>query len=158
MILHHLTPVLEEGSISDVAYQQGLSCIDAIFVTQEALLVHVRDCGKPLLGLYDMEKAFNSIEKPILLERIYSVGVNGKLWRLLNHWYSTATARVRIDAGISNHFPISRGVKQGSVLSPTLFLIVMDRLIHLLRESNQGLSVRGCSLKCRRPPYLITIQ
>ena len=124
MILKHLTPVLEEVGIPDftqTAYQQGLSCIDAIFVTQEALLMHVRDGGKPLLGLYDIEKAFNSIEIPILLEQIYSIGVNGKLWRLLNHWYSTTTVRVRIESCISNDFPLSRGVKQGSILSPTLF-------------------------------------
>ena len=112
MILKHLTPVLEEVGIPDftqTAYQQGLSCIDAIFATQEALLMHVRDGGKPLLGLYDIEKAFNSIEIPILLEQIYSIGVNGKLWQLLNHWYSTTTARVRIESCISNDFPLSRG-------------------------------------------------
>ena len=40
-------------------------------------------------------------------------------------------------------FPISRGVKQGSVLSPTLFLVVMDKQMCLLRESNHGLCVRG---------------
>ena len=75
------TPVLVEASILDftqTAYQQGLSCIDATFATQEALLVLVRDCGKPLLGLYDIEKAFNSIGVPILLERIYSVSMNEK--------------------------------------------------------------------------------
>ena len=47
---------------------------------------------------------------------------------------------MRIDACISNRFPISCRVKQGSVLSLTLFLIVMDRLIHL-RESNHSASV-----------------
>ena len=44
---------------------------------------------------------------------------------------------------ISNSFNISRGVKQGSVLSPTLFLTVMDLLMKRLRESDCGLHVRG---------------
>ena len=43
----------------------------------------------------------------------------------------------------SNCFKISRGVKQGSVLSPTLFLTVMDLLPNRLRESECGLHVRG---------------
>ena len=72
MILHHLTPVLEEAGIpgfTQTAYLQGLSCANAIFATQEALLV-----WKPLLGLYDIEKAFDFGEIPILLEQIYSIG------------------------------------------------------------------------------------
>ena len=44
---------------------------------------------------------------------------------------------------ISNSFNISSGVKQGSVLSPTLFLTVMDLLMKRLRESDCGLHVRG---------------
>ena len=76
--------------------------------------MHARNGGKPFVGFYDMEKAFDSVETPILLERIYSaVGVNGKLWRLLKSWYSTSTARVRVDSCFSGKFSISRGVKQG---------------------------------------------
>ena len=90
--------------------------------------MHARDGGKPLVGFYDMEKAFDSVETPILLELIYSVGVNGKLWRLLKNWYSTATARVCVNSCFSEKFSISHGDKQGSVLSPTLFLVFMDKL------------------------------
>jgi hypothetical protein len=119
------------------------SCADAIFATQEALLTHVRDGGTPFLCLYDIEKAYDSVEIPILLKQLYSVGINGKLWRLLKHWYSTSSARVRVNGHVSSSFGISRGVKQGSVLSPTLFLTVMDLLLKRLRESECGLYVRG---------------
>ena len=71
------------------------------------------------------------------------VGINGKLWRLVKSWYSTSPGCVRINHHISDKFTISRGVKQGSVLSPTLFLIVMDVLLKRMRESNCGLSIRG---------------
>ena len=43
----------------------------------------------------------------------------------------------------SSSLQIFRGVKQGSVLSPTFFLIVIDVLLKRMRESNCGLSVRG---------------
>ena len=42
---------------------------------------------------------------------------------------------------ISEPFIVARGVKQRSVLSPTLFLIVMDQLLKQLREKKHGLSV-----------------
>ena len=92
---------------------------------------------------YDIEKAFDSVELPILLRPLHEIGINGKFWRLVKHWYSTSSARVRVNGHTSNSFKISRGVKQGSVLSPTLFLTVMDLLLKRLRESNCGLLVRG---------------
>ena len=70
-----------------------------------------------------------------------AVGINGKLWRLVKSWYSTSSGRERINHHISDKFTISRGVKQGSVLPPTLFLIVMDVLLKRMRESNCGLSI-----------------
>ena len=43
-------------------------------------------------------------------------------------------------------FKIGRGVKQGSVLSPALFLLVMDPLLRELQASGVGLSLKGCFL------------
>ena len=48
ILLQCLTPVLEEAGVPDfaqTAYQKGLSCADAIYTTQEALLTHVHDGG-----------------------------------------------------------------------------------------------------------------
>lgn len=44
---------------------------------------------------------------------------------------------------MSNSFTVERGVKQGSVLSPTLFLPVMDPLLKQLELSGVGLSVNN---------------
>ena len=97
ILLQCLSPLKEAGvpDFAQTAYQKGLSCTDAIFATQEALLTHIRDGGKPFLCFYDIEKAFDSVEIPILLKQLYSIGINGKLWRLLKHWYSTSSARVK---------------------------------------------------------------
>ena len=49
------------------AYQKGISCADAIFSTQEAILQHMRD-GDPTLCCFD----------PVLLEHLFKLGINGK--------------------------------------------------------------------------------
>ena len=95
ILLQRLSHVLEEAGVPDFAqtsYQKGLSCADAIFATQEALLTHVSDGGKPFLCFYDIEKAFDSVELPILLKELHTIGINGKFWRLLKHWDSTTSA------------------------------------------------------------------
>ena len=50
---------------------------------------------------------------------------------------------MRLKNCLSDPFEVNRDVKQGSVLSPTLFLIVMDVLLQRMRSSNCGLSIRG---------------
>lgn len=57
----------------------------------------------------------------------------------------TSSARVRVNDHLSNS-SLSRGVTQGSVLPPTLFLTVMDLLLKQLCESMCGLIVRGTHL------------
>ena len=79
----------------------------------------------------------------MLLERLYEAGVNGRMWRLLDSWYEGASCRVKLDGEVSGSFHVERGVKQGSVLSPALFLLVMDPLLRQLQASGVGLSVNG---------------
>ena len=44
---------------------------------------------------------------------------------------------------LSESFSVERSVKQGSVLSPSLFLLVMDPLLAQLEESDLGLSINN---------------
>ena len=144
ILLQRLSSHLEDQGFPDqlqTAYQKGISCMDAIFATQETLTNQLRDGGQPYLCLFDIEKAFDSVELPILLQHLFNTGINGKFWRLIKNWYTGSTSRVRVNNEISEPFIVARGVKQGSVLSPTLFLIVMDQLLKQLREKKHGLSV-----------------
>ena len=86
------------------------------------------------------------VQHSVLLEAVFNAGVNGKAWRLIAHIYSHLQAVVRSGSSFSTPFSISRGVQQGSVLSPTLFLIVMDELLHSLRSNKSGISISNLYL------------
>lgn len=32
-------------------------------------------------------EAFDSVKLPVLLDRLFSIGINGKTWRLIRDWY-----------------------------------------------------------------------
>ena len=88
---------------------------------------------------YDLEKTFDSVEYPVLLDQLYAAGINGKYWRLLKNWYEGAQCRVKTQTGdLSQPFVIERGVKQGSVLSP---ILVMNPLLSSLQQAGISLSV-----------------
>ena len=148
-ILNRINPLLLEKGFphpGQTAYQCGVSCTDAIFSTQESILQHMRDGESPTLCCFDLDKAFDSIEYPVLLEHLFKLGIKGICWRLLRNWYTDTMSAVRVEGDLSPSFPICRGVKQGSVLSPTLFIIVMDSLLHSLDATHQGLSRLGLNM------------
>lgn len=73
IILQRLSPLLEEQGFPNqlqTAYQKGISSTDATFATQEILTNHRQDGGQPYLCLFDIEKAFDSVEFTILLQRL----------------------------------------------------------------------------------------
>ena len=53
---------------------------------------------------------------------------------------------MKVNNKCSDSFPVKRGVKQGSVLSPTLFIAVVDFLLSFLENSGQGLTVLGLNV------------
>ena len=148
-ILNRLLPALQKfghPSLTQTAYQKHISCQDAIFATQEAIQHNLRDGRVSYLSLYDLEKAFDSVEHCILLQSLFEAGINGKVWRLIKACYSNLTAVVKSGSTLSAPFAVTRGVQQGSVLSPTFFLIVMDKLLQQLKATSAGLSICGLYL------------
>ena len=53
----------------------------------------------------------------VLLDRLFEVAVNGKMWLLLRGWNTGATCQVRLEEKLSRSYCAGRGVKQCSVLS-----------------------------------------
>ena len=65
------------------------------------------------------------------------------LINLERDWYLHPKNRVRVDSCLLLEFTLECGVLQGSILSPVLFLRVMDPLIRGMECNNLGPSVTG---------------
>ena len=143
LLLDRLKLVLLEAGLPHInqsAYMSNVSCTDD---TQEVVARYVREGSDVYMCLYDLQKAFDSVEYCVLLERLFSVGVNGRMWQLLRSWYDNVRCRVCINGNLSSDFIVQRGVRLGSVLSPTLFLLVMNPLLIKLQASGLGPSINN---------------
>ena len=124
-------------STMQTAYRKGVSCAEAI-----VLSIYSQRCEKCIyMCFYDLQKAFDSVHYSVLLKRLYEAGVDGRAWRLLRSWYASPKSMVRVDGSLSSMFTLERGVLQGSVLSPVLFLLIMDPLLKSLQSKALGPSI-----------------
>ena len=144
LILQRLEPLFRDAGIphpNQSAYRKNVSCADAIFATQEVINRYLQE--GIYVCLYDLQKAFVSIEFPVLLKRLFDAGVNSKTWHILNSWYIDCQTSVRLGQHLSPLFSLGRGVRQGSILSPSLFLLIIDPLLRELQSLSVGTSVNG---------------
>ena len=123
-----------------------MGCSDSIFASQEVNHKFIDEGDSVYTCYYDLEKAFDTVEFCVLLEQLAHVGIRGKCWRLIKNWHKDLHAQVKVGNLLSCHFPIGRGIHQGSVMSPSLFNLVMDPLLADLKSKDLGLSIQGLFL------------
>ena len=116
------------------AFVPGRGTTDAIFIIrqlQEKFLSR-KDLNDKNLTLFfvfvDLEKAFDRVPRKVLWWAMRKVGVEEWIMRLVQAMYNNARSRVRVGSEYSEEFEVGVGVHQGSVLSPLLFIIVLEAL------------------------------
>ena len=91
------------------------------------------------LCFIDIERAYDSVLHPILWKRCSDLGIGGRFLSTLQAMYDGAVAQLEIDQHvITPNVPIECGVLQGNPLSPLLFNIYFDSVIHALETAGQA--------------------
>ena len=77
-----------------------------------------------MLALLDLSAAFDTLDHPILLQRLETTfGISGTVL----HWFASylegREQSVKVDNVLSSPSPLQFGVPQGSVLGPILFTL-----------------------------------
>ena len=78
------------------------------------------------MAFVDLEKEFDRVPLKVIWWALRKLGVEEWIARLVQGMYTNALSRV--GEGYSEEFEVKVGVHQGSVLSPLLFIIVLEAL------------------------------
>ena len=85
----------------------------------------------------DAEKAFDKIQHPFMIKTFQEMGTEGTYLNIVKAIYNKPTANIILNGEKLKAFPIRSGTRQGCLLSPLLFNIVLEVLATASREEKE---------------------
>ena len=105
-----------------------------------------REFQKPLFMCFiDYSKAFDCVDHPRLWNILQGMRIPEHITVLLQNLYTSLEATVRTEMGLTEWFPIGKGVQQGCILSPCLFNLYSENVMRQadLGSADEGVRVGG---------------
>ena len=145
ILLNRLTPQAETIIAEEQAgFRPGRSTTEQIFslrILCERYLQHQQDLFHVFVVF---KKAFDRVRHAALWSTMKLYNINANLIKVIESLYSKATSAVYYNGSVGEWFRTTVGVRQGCLLSPTLFNIFLERIMTDALENHEGsVSVGG---------------
>ena len=90
-----------------------------------------------MLVFIDFKAAFDSVNRKSIWKVCYSLGMPNELLDILKAMYTETFCRIRVYNSLSRPFAVVSGVRQGSILSPFLFNLIIDWIMRSATSDGQ---------------------
>ena len=120
------------------AFKPKLGTSMCSLVLKEVVNYYMQSGSKVYACFLDATKAFDRVRYDQLFKVLMSRGVHAPDLRLLLNMYDNQNVRTVWKKQHSAYFQTANGIKQGGIISPTLFCIYLDSMLCKLREEGYG--------------------
>nr|KAG5709693.1 hypothetical protein BaRGS_027718 [Batillaria attramentaria] len=135
IILERLKTALDKTLREEQAgFRNDRSCTDHI-ATMRIIIKQSLEWQTPLYSTFvDFQKAFDSVDREVIWKLMSHYGFPPKFVNIIRQLYEDATCQVIHDGKLT-------GVRQGCILSPTIFLMVVDWVMRQATDDRPQINI-----------------
>ena len=115
-------------------------------ICQLIIVIHhinkLRDKNHMII-LIDAEKAFDKIKHKFMIKTLQKMGIEETYLNIIKPIYDKPRANIILNGEKLKAFPLRSGTRQGCLLSPLLFNVVLEILAMAIREEKE---IRGIQI------------
>ena len=127
----------EEINQTQAGFRQNWGTRDQIF----NLRMLIEKCREANINLHmcfiDHSKAFDCVGHREMIETLKQMNSHYKITNLTINLYQEQLAAVRLESGLTDWFPVKRGVRQGCILSPPIFSIYTETIMRKVEAEGE---------------------
>ena len=112
-------------------FRSSQSTADLLTVVSDRIVRALNRSGATRAVALDISKTFDRVWHAGLLQNCKSYRISGQIFGLISSFFSNGWLWMVLDRKSSLEYPVNAVIPQGSILGPTLFLLLMTFLVML---------------------------
>jgi len=129
MVTSRLQWFLEKNNLlskNQTGFRKNKSTTHHILRLQDYILKKLKNKESVLAVFIDFERAYDMLHVPTLLQKLQNIGITGHTLNWIESFLSNRTFQVKVGAELSDKYSQENGTPQGSIISPVLFLLMIN--------------------------------
>ena len=119
------------------------SCTDHLFTLNSIVQNRLNSKQNTFVCFVDIRKAFDNVNRDCLWYKLKKCGIQGKMLNAIQSLYQDVSYAVKVNGRLTEWFKVQNGVKQGCVLSCSLFQVYLNDLATEINRLNCGVKVNN---------------
>ena len=119
-----------------IGFRKGARTADHLFIIKTLIEKSLKTKRNLFICFIDFEKAYDSVWHKALILKLLRHGIADRFTNIMQNIYSCSQSCVKLGGTLGPEFVCSKGVRQGDVLSPSLFNIFVNDIPDVIKETN----------------------
>ena len=146
ILLNRLLNYIETKNLispNQVGFVKGSRTSDHIFLLQTLIgKIVKKNGGKLYTAFIDFKKAYDTVDRGILFNRLKELGIHGTFYHNIVTMYENTKYSIKVKNGCLDPISSNLGLRQGCPLSPMLFNLYIDDIKNIFGENTDPITLQ----------------